>query len=61
MNECYLCKYKRDVPGNAHVKCDKPDLFMTGNAHGIRNGWFIYPVLFDPTWKTKECDNFEQK
>jgi len=32
---------------------------MTGNAHGVKNGWFIYPLLFDPIWKTKECDNFE--
>jgi len=32
---------------------------MTGNEHGIRSGWFMYPALFDPIWMTKECDNFE--
>ncbi len=58
---CYKCKYKQTVPGNAHIMCTKPDPKMTGDPHGIRNGWFIYPVLFDPIWRTKECDNFEEK
>lgn len=61
MNECYDCIHKRSVPGNAHIRCAKPDKQMTGDSHGIRNGWFIYPLLFDPTWKTKDCNNFEKK
>ena len=60
-DDCYLCKHKRDVPGNCHIRCAKPDPNMTGYAHGIENGWFIYPYLFDPVWKTKECSMFEQK
>lgn len=32
---------------------------MTGNQHGIKNGWFMYPLLFDPIWATKECNNLE--
>ena len=59
MQECYYCKNRRDVPGNCHIKCVKPDVNMTGNEHGKKNGWFMYPLLFDPTWKTKQCDNFE--
>ena len=59
MNECYNCRHKREVPGNCHIQCAKPDANMTGNEHGIREGWFMYPILFDPTWKTKMCDNFE--
>lgn len=59
MDECYKCKHRRSVPGNAHIKCVTPDPDMTGNPHGIRNGWFIYPLLFDPVWKTKLCCNFE--
>jgi hypothetical protein len=39
----------------------KPDPAMTGDAHGIRNGWFIYPMLFDPVWRTKECSNWEKR
>lgn len=61
MNECYRCKYKESVPGNAHIKCNKPDPNMTGYKHGISNGWFYYPFLFDPVWKTKDCDNFTKK
>ncbi len=59
MNECYSCLHRRSVPGNCHIMCAKPDADMTGNQHGIKKGWFMYPLLFDPTWKTKLCSNFE--
>lgn len=59
MNDCYLCKHKRDVPGNTHISCANPDPCMKGNSHGIKNGWFLYPFLFDPIWKETKCDNFE--
>ena len=35
-------------------------LNVRGNAHGIKNGWFIWPVNFDPTW-LEHCDGFEAK
>ena len=60
MNECYKCKNKSDVPGNAHIECLKPDINMIGAEHGIKMGWFMYPFLFDPVWKMKPCDNFEE-
>jgi len=59
MNECYMCKHMRSVPRNTHILCAKPDAYMSGNQHGIRKGWFMYPWLFDPVWKTKDCSNFE--
>ena len=59
MRECDKCKHRREVPGNYHIMCVNPDPEMTGHEHGIRNGWFAYPLLYDPTWKTKLCDNFE--
>ena len=58
---CYKCINRRDVSGNTHIKCVNPDPEMTGNTHGINRGWFIYPILFDPVWMTKECCNFEAK
>lgn len=61
MKECWDCIHKRPVPGDCHIQCVKPDVNMTGNEHGIKNGWFMYPLLFDPTWKTKLCQNFELK
>ncbi len=59
--ECYNCIHKGSVPGSAHIKCSNPDPTMTGDPHGIKSGWFIYPYVFDPTWKTKMCDNFEKE
>lgn len=61
MNECWDCVHKRNVPGDAHIACRNPDPEMTGNPHGIANGWFIYPICFDPTWKEKDCNNFKLK
>lgn len=59
-NECYSCSHKSNVPGNCHIRCDEPDPDMTGDRVGEKNGWFIYPLLFDPVWKTKDCTNFEK-
>jgi len=61
MNECYSCEHKRNVPGDAHIQCVKPDMGMSGNPHGIANGWFLYPWVFDPCWKEKDCNNYEEK
>ncbi len=61
MNECWDCVNKREVPGNYHIQCVKPDADMVGNKHGIKNGWFMYPWLFDPTWKENLCNNYESK
>ena len=61
INECYSCIHKREVPGNCHIECVKPDSKMKGNAHGIKCGWFIYPLLFDPVWKESDCSNYKSK
>ena len=61
INNCYECKHRRDVPGNCHIECTKPDPNMKGDPHGIRNGWFFYPMLFDPLWCETKCANFEAK
>jgi len=59
LNECYHCQFKKEVPGNAHIRCTNPDPKMKGNPHGVKNGWFFYPILFDPVWKTKMCSNYQ--
>ena len=58
--ECWHCQHRRNVPGNAHITCANPDPDMIGSQHGIDNGWFYYPLLFDPTWKEKLCCNFAE-
>lgn len=60
--ECYDCKYGSIFPGSSHhIKCSNLDPFMKGDEHGIKNGWFIYPLNFDPAWKIKNCINYERK
>jgi hypothetical protein len=76
---CYQCKYRGNVPGDAHSCCTYPEndtgilsmfasinaenakkLNVTADPHGIRSGWFMWPVNFDPIWLLT-CDGFELK
>ena len=60
MSDCYKCIHRRSIPGDAHSMCVKPDSEVRGNLNGIRNGWFHYPINFDPIWIENECRNFEE-
>ena len=35
-------------------------LNIKGAAQGVRMGWFVWPVNFDPTW-LESCNGFEAK
>lgn len=35
-------------------------LEVKGNPHGIRSGWFMWPLNYDPTW-LESCDGFKGK
>jgi len=68
---CYECKYRGEVPGDAHSCCNHPAvkqnpfkasaaLSIKGDHTGIRNGWFLWPFNFDPVW-LKSCSGFDTK
>lgn len=54
---CYECMHRRELPGDCHSTCANREAKVTGDAHGIRRGWFFWPYNFDPTW-LKSCDGF---
>jgi hypothetical protein len=54
---CYECKGRCDVPGDAHSSCSQLQAHVEGSPHGIRKGWFLWPWNFDPTWLVS-CDSF---
>lgn len=58
--DCYKCKYRKEIPGDAHSRCSNPNAEVEGNPHGIGSGWFHWPINFDPVW-LEECDGFEKK
>ena len=35
-------------------------LNIKAHEHGVRSGWFMWPVNFDPVWLTN-CDGFREK
>lgn len=47
------------IMGGAIIDMDNT-LNIKGNPHGIRKGWFAWPVNFDPVW-LENCDGFTPK
>ena len=33
---------------------------VSGSVHGFNNGWFFWPINFDPVW-LETCDGFERQ
>jgi len=56
---CYKCKYRGTIPGDAHSTCSNTRANVEGDDYGKRSGWFNYPLNFDPTWLIK-CDGFKK-
>lgn len=54
---CYDCSHRRTIPGDAHTRCNNHSATVSGNPHGIRSGWFLWPLNFDPVW-LESCDGF---
>ena len=57
---CESCAYKTNIPGDAHIGCsfawekseNKPP---KANEHGIKSGWYTFPLNFDPVWQEEPC------
>lgn len=58
--DCYKCKYKNNIPGDAHIRCSNKAAVVEGNLYGYQRGWFKWPHNFDPVW-LKSCNGFESK
>lgn len=61
--KCYDCIHRREIPGDCHTRCAHPNvgaLAIKGHAYGIKRGWFMWPINFDPVW-LQECNGFEAK
>jgi len=56
--DCYKCKHRRGTQWGHHSSCVNGKAYVKGNAHGIRNGWFLWPINFDPVW-LDSCDGFD--
>ena len=56
-DKCFKCIHKQDNPGSAHIRCNNQTAKVEGNPVGIRRGWFLWPLNFDPAWLVS-CDGF---
>jgi len=57
---CYDCKHRRSITWDAHSSCANIGAKVRGAAHGIKQGWFLWPINFDPVW-LESCDGFKHK
>ena len=60
MLPCHDCAYRRNIPGNVHIRCiydwAHADFDIPKNHHGGRtNQWFHFPFNYDPVWGPDEC------
>ncbi len=43
-----------------HSEAKTMQFHIRGNTHGVRSGWFLWPLNYDPVW-LEICSGFEQK
>ncbi len=48
------------VVGRVSLSAADNPLGVVGSQHGIRKGWFCWPMNFDPVW-LESCNGFEKK
>jgi hypothetical protein len=58
--DCYKCVHRLNLPGDCHSRCNNFESNVTAKAHGVRMGWFNWPLNFDPVW-LESCDGFSDK
>jgi len=58
--DCYKCKYREDIPGDAHSRCTNKKAKVVGDKYGRWHGWFSWPFNFDPIWLIS-CSGFKKK
>jgi len=46
--------------GACNLKDDEDSIFVVGNDHGVKSGWFNWPMDFDPCWLEK-CTGFSEE
>lgn len=70
---CYKCKYRDGLNYSAHSRCTHQngmaEMFLQmqglsvmgvkGNMHGIKKGWFLFPLDYDPVW-LESCNEFTE-
>lgn len=57
---CYQCIYRREFPGDAHSACANWEAKVVGDRYGREEGWFMWPLNFDPVWLIS-CTGFAKE
>lgn len=48
--ECHKCIFSKRVPGDTHLECINPHAQIEAHEHGVKSGWVMWPMNFDPNW-----------
>ena len=58
--DCRKCIFCYQHSFTHHIACLNSFATVRGDKHGEKNGWFQYPINFDPIW-LNYCDGFKEK
>ena len=69
MLPCQSCAYKKNIPGNCHIRCvfdwsQEPEMiakFQSENqVSDHARQWFAFPFNYDPVWGADQCDAYSE-
>lgn len=61
MLPCAGCAYRRELPGNCHIRCvfdwsTRPADIPENQGDPERTSqWFLFPLNYDPVWGPNAC------
>jgi len=64
MLPCQNCAYKKNIPGNTHIRCvfdwaKEPEMIASFQAENQVSAharqWFSFPFNYDPCWGADRC------
>lgn len=58
-SNCYECIHRGALPGSCHSRCRNISAKVKMNPYGVKSGWGLWPIDFDPIW-VESCDGFSQ-
>ena len=60
MLRCRECQHHRTSGEFGQIGCANPPNEMCCGKHATEQGWFHFPLMFDPIWGMSNCPNFTE-
>lgn len=65
IQQCYSCVFRCELSWSCHSKCTAEWVEFSempkGNDYGRSEGWYHFPVNYDPVWMEEESSKYHKK